>query len=89
MRPSQKDKTGHRHPAIQNQGVADHRPSGQHHTQEKNWPRAELFKAKRMETIGLMAGGVAHDLNNPCCPVSSTIRNSSCSISPKTVLCER
>ena len=32
--------------------------------QEKDQAQAELFKAKRMETVGLMAGGVAHDLNN-------------------------
>ncbi len=32
--------------------------------QEKDLAQAELFKAKRMETIGLVAGGVAHDLNN-------------------------
>lgn len=31
---------------------------------EKELAQAELHKAKRMESIGLMAGGVAHDLNN-------------------------
>lgn len=31
---------------------------------EKEQFQAELHKAKRMETVGLMAGGVAHDLNN-------------------------
>lgn len=31
---------------------------------EKEKVQAELDKAKRMETVGLMAGGVAHDLNN-------------------------
>ncbi len=31
---------------------------------EKVQTQEELNKAKRMETIGLMAGGVAHDLNN-------------------------
>ncbi len=31
---------------------------------EKEQVQAELHRAKRMESIGLMAGGVAHDLNN-------------------------
>ncbi len=32
--------------------------------EEKEQARAELQSAKRMESIGMMAGGVAHDLNN-------------------------
>ena len=36
---------------------------------EKNRTEAQLFRAQRMDTIGTLAGGIAHDLNNVFGPI--------------------
>ena len=44
----------------------------------------QLQRVEKMETVGILAGGVAHDLNNILSGLSSVIRNSCCCSFPKT-----
>ncbi len=56
-------------------------PSGQYHRligflmdeTEKNKLEAQLLRAQRLESIGILSGGIAHDLNNMLTPIMMSV----------------